>query len=80
MVIKNNMSYETVKAKLERRRSKPVRFLTKRTYAIIISERNDARDKFNRDEDTSGCYEKTKQTNFYQKEGGAYCELLSVLS
>lgn len=71
--------FAEAKELLEKRLNRRVLHLTKSNYQIIASDMNEAFDKAGKGEDIKGCYEKTKNTTLYNKDSGAYCELLSIM-
>ena len=74
------MSY--IKAKEELKKvHKNIKYFTKECYNIIMQDRATAAALFERGENVQEFYKNsaTTKTDFYQKNGGAYCELLCIL-
>ena len=59
-----------------------IRGFNKKTFEIIIADRKKASELMRLGEYVQGFYRAsaTAKTNFYKNNGGAYCELLSILA
>lgn len=75
------MKYSDVKQILKSR-CKNIKGFTKEIYMIILADRKKAFELAEAGEDVQTFYKasKTAQTDFYINNGGAYCELLSIIS
>lgn len=74
------MNYQKIKEELKKKVSS-IKYLDKKTFEIIINERKQAEIIASEGGDVQAFYRasKTAQTKFYKQNGGAYCELLSLL-
>lgn len=75
------MSFKDVKQILKTRCSS-IKGFTKEVYSIILADRKTAFEMADRGENVQEFYKTsaTAHTDFYINNGGAYCELLSILS
>lgn len=75
------MTYSKAKEELRKVHSN-VKYFTKECFNIIMQDRATAAELFDRGENVQEFYKNsaTAKTDFYQKNGGAYCELLTILN
>lgn len=74
------MEYKKVKEELKKRRP-DVRFFNKKTFETILKDRQEAHKILENGGNAQEFYKssETVKTRFYLENGGAYCELLSIL-
>ena len=75
------MDYKAIKEELKKRRNN-IKGFTKAVFDIIISDRQTAADLAENGGDVQAFYRQsaTSKTDFYINNGGAYCELVSILA
>ena len=75
------MEYKAIKEELKKRRNN-IKGFTKAVFDIIIADRQTAADLAENGGDVQAFYRQsaTSKTDFYINNGGAYCELISILA
>ena len=75
------MDYKAIKEELKKRRNN-IKGFTKAVFDIIIADRQAAADLAENGGDVQAFYRQseTSKTDFYINNGGAYCELISILA
>ena len=75
------MEYKAIKEELKKRHSN-IKGFTNNVYNIIIADRKTAEDLAKNGKDVQAFYRQsaTSKTYFYINNGGAYCELVSILA
>ena len=74
--------YRKIKSELQKaERKEKIPYFSRRTLEIILNDRDMAAEIFANGGDVQQFYSgsKTLQTDFYNKNGGAYCVLLEIL-
>lgn len=74
------MVFESIREQLKKKVSN-VKYFDRRTFNIILDDRKKAVEIAENGGDVQSFYRtsRTAETKFYQKNSGAYCELLSLL-
>lgn len=74
------MNFKKIKEELKKYVSS-VKYLDKKTFEIIVADREAAMKILNEGGDVQEFYKnsETSKTKFYKENGGAYCQLLSIL-
>ena len=75
------MDYKAIKEELKKRH-KNIKGFTKAAFDIIVADRQTAADLAENGGDVQAFYRQsaTSKTDFYINNGGAYCELISILA
>ena len=75
------MNYKEIKEKLSKQVSS-VKYFNKQTFDIIMKDRETANKIYEEGGNVQEFYKncETSKTKFYTENGGAYCQLLSILA